>query len=111
MASRPAAKGARVRARRSAPLRPHLPHLDQAQLDLIALALAALSIFLAFVVHLSWDGGAAGDALVAGLRWLVGAVHHLIPAALMAAAVVIALRPVLPAVRPFRAGALCLLVA
>ena len=111
MASRPAAKGARVRARRSAPFRPHLPHLDQAQLDLIALALAALSIFLAFVVHLSWDGGAAGDALVAGLRWLVGAVHHLIPAALMAIAVVIALRPVLPAVRPFRAGALCLLVA
>ena len=111
MASRPAAKGARPRAPRSAPLRPHLPHLEQAQLDLIALALAALSIFLAFVIHLSWDGGAAGDALVAGLRWLIGEVHHLVPAALMAIAVVIALRPVLPAVRPFRAGALCLLVA
>ena len=111
MASRPAAKGARPRARRSAPVRPHLPRLDQAHLDLIALALAALSIFLAFVIHLSWDGGAAGDGLVAGLRWLVGEVHHLVPAALMAIAVVIALRPVLPAVRPFRAGALCLLVA
>ena len=111
MATRTAAKRARPRARRSAPFRPHLPHLDQAQLDLIALALAALSIFLAFVVHLSWDGGAAGDALVAGLRWLIGEVHHLVPAALMAIAVVLALRPVLPAVRPFRAGALCLLVA
>jgi S-DNA-T family DNA segregation ATPase FtsK/SpoIIIE len=111
MASRTAAKGTRARARRSASFRPHLPRLDQAQLDLIALALAALSIFLAFVIHLSWNGGAAGDALVAGLRWLVGAAHHLIPAALMAVAVVIALRPVLPAVRPFRAGALCLLVA
>lgn len=111
MATRTAGNRPRARARRSAPARPHLPHLEQAHLDLIALGLAALSIFLAFVIHLRWDGGSAGDGLVAGLRWLIGGVHLLVPAALMASAAIIALRPVLPAVRPFRAGGVCLLIA
>ncbi|CAA9495106.1 MAG: DNA translocase FtsK [uncultured Solirubrobacteraceae bacterium] len=111
MATRTAGNRPRARARRSAPARPHLPHLEQAHLDLIALGLAALAIFLAFVIHLRWDGGTAGDGLVAGLRWLIGGVHVLIPAALMASAAIIALRPVLPAVRPFRAGGVCLLIA
>ncbi|MBA2644565.1 MAG: DNA translocase FtsK 4TM domain-containing protein, partial [Solirubrobacterales bacterium] len=111
MATRTAGNRPRARARRSAPARPHLPHLEQAHLDLIALGLAALSIFLAFVIHLRWDGGTAGDGLVAGLRWLIGGVHVLVPATLMATAAIIALRPVLPAVRPFRAGGVCLLIA
>ena len=111
MATRTAGNRPRARARRSSPARPHLPHLEQAHLDLIALGLAALAIFLAFVIHLRWDGGTAGDGLVAGLRWLIGGVHVLIPVALMASATIIALRPVLPAVRPFRAGGVCLLIA
>ena len=40
--------------------------------------------------------------------WLIGAVHYVVPAALLAAGAMLVLRPVLPAVRPFRTGALCL---
>src|SRR5829696_2441155 len=102
------------RARRSAPQpawRPRVPVLEQRHWDLIGLALVALAIFLAFLVYLGWDGGEAGDWLVDRLRRLVGAVHYVVPVGLLAAGAVLVLRPVLPAVRPFRAAAACLLVA
>ena len=56
----------------------------------------------------STSGGTAaraGGAIVQGLRWLLGAVTTRSPAALLAAGAIIVLRPVLPAVRPFRAAA------
>ena len=71
----------------------------------------AVAVFLTFLIYLGWDGGRAGDGLVGGLRDLVGAVHYMIPAGLLAAGAVLVLRPVLPTVRPFRAGAACLFVA
>src|SRR4051812_513531 len=104
---------ARPRARRSS-VRwsvPALPQLEQRHIDLIGLALVGLGVFFAFVVYLGWDGGKAGAAGVDGLRWLVGAAHYLVPPALIAAGAVLVLRPVLPAIRPFRAGALCLFAA
>ena len=88
-----------------------MPALEQRHWDLIGLALVAVSVFLAFLIYLGWDGGRAGDGLVSGLRDLVGAVHYLIPAGLLATGAVLVLRPVLPAVRPFRAAAACLLIA
>jgi S-DNA-T family DNA segregation ATPase FtsK/SpoIIIE len=102
------------RARRSAPpsaWRGRLPEFEQRHWDLIGMALVALAIFLAFLVYLGWDGGQAGGALVDGLRRLVGAVHYLIPVALLASGAVLVMRPVLPAVRPFRAAGACLFVA
>ena len=102
------------RARRAAPQpawRARLPVLEQRHWDLIGLALVALAIFLAFLVYLDWEGGAAGGWLVDELRRLVGAMHHLVPVALLAAGAVLVLRPVLPAVRPFRAAAACLFAA
>ena len=48
---------------------------------------------------MDWDGGRAGDAAVEGLQVLIGAVHYLVPAALMAAGAILVLRPVLPAVQ------------
>ncbi len=100
------------RARRSSVAwPPRLPPLEQRHLDLIGLSLVALGIFLAFVVYLRWDGGKGGAAAVDGLRWLVGAGHYLIAPALLAAGAVLILRPVLPAIRPFRAGGLCLFAA
>jgi len=102
------------RARRSAPpsaWRGRMPALEQRHWDLIGLALVAIAIFLAFLVYLGWDGGRAGTGLVDGLRDLVGEMHYLIPVALLATGAVLVLRPVLPAVRPFRAAAGCLLVA
>ena len=97
------------RARRSSP-RWQPPKLDQRHFDVIGLALVATAIFFSFVVYMDWDGGRAGDAAVEGLQVLIGAVHYLVPAALMAAGAILVLRPVLPAVRPFKAGAVCLFV-
>jgi DNA segregation ATPase FtsK/SpoIIIE, S-DNA-T family len=105
----PTRKPAR-RARRSAP-RLRLPVLEQRQLDLIGLGLVALGLFFAFLVYFGWDGGRAGSQGVEGLRWLLGAGHYLVPVALCAAGAILMLRPMLPAVRPFRSGAICLFAA
>jgi DNA segregation ATPase FtsK/SpoIIIE, S-DNA-T family len=100
------------RARRAAPVSwPSLPQLEQRQLDLIGLALVAAGIFLGGLIYLSWDGGAAGTRAVDGLRDLVGAVHYIVPAGFVAAGAILVLRPMLPAVRPFRAGGACLFAA
>ncbi|HSD76463.1 MAG TPA: DNA translocase FtsK 4TM domain-containing protein, partial [Solirubrobacteraceae bacterium] len=111
-ARKPSKKPARARARRSAvPWRPRLPALDQRRLDLLGLGLVAAGVFLTFPLYLGWDGGAAGSALVDALRTVLGMVAYAAPPALVAAGAVVVLGPVLPAVRPFRAGALCLLAA
>jgi len=102
------------RARRAAPQpawRERLPVLEQRHWDLIGLALVACAIFLAFLIYLGWEGGAAGGWLVDGLRRLVGEMHYLVPVALLAAGAVLVMRPVLPAVRPFRVAAACLFAA
>ncbi|HET9737695.1 MAG TPA: DNA translocase FtsK 4TM domain-containing protein [Solirubrobacteraceae bacterium] len=108
----PASKKRKPRARRSSPLaRPGLPKLEQRQLDLIGLGLVAAAVFLAFLIYLEWDGGEAGGWAVDGLRRAIGAVHYGVPVALLAAGAILVLRPMLPAVRPFRSGGLCLFVA
>jgi S-DNA-T family DNA segregation ATPase FtsK/SpoIIIE len=96
------------RARRSAPAR---PTLEQRHWDLIGLGLVACAIFLAFLVYLGWEGGTVGTALVDGMKDLVGRVHVLVPVGLLATGALIVMRPVLPAVRPFRAAAACLLLS
>ena len=85
--------------------------LEQRQIDLIGLGLVALGVFAGFVIYLGWDGGEAGEGLVDGVAWLIGAVHWTLPLALFAAGAILVLRPVLPTLRPFRAGAVCLFVA
>jgi S-DNA-T family DNA segregation ATPase FtsK/SpoIIIE len=62
-------------------------------------------------LYLGWDGGAAGHAAKDGLAYLVGKVSYGVPVAIAAAGAILVLRPVLPAVRPFRSGALCLFAA
>jgi len=105
---KPARKPAARRARRSGP---NFPTLEQRQLDLIGLALVGLALFFAFLVYFGWDGGRAGSHAVEGLRWLLGAAHYLVPVALAAGGAILMLRPVLPAVRPFRSGAICVFLA
>src|SRR3954468_6070770 len=98
------------RARRSAATwRPRLPVLEQHHVDLLGLGLVALGVFLAFPLYLGWDGGAAGQAATDGLAYAVGEGAYAAPAAIAAAGALLVLRPVLPTLRPFRAGALCLL--
>src|SRR3954447_21061631 len=94
------------RARRSAPhWRVSLPRLEQRHFDVIGLGLVATAIFFAFVIYLGWDGGEAGDGAVEGLRIVLGAVHYIVPAALMAAGAILVLRPVLPAIPALQARA------
>jgi S-DNA-T family DNA segregation ATPase FtsK/SpoIIIE len=106
-----ARKPARRGARRPARSRPHLPVLEQRHLDLLGLGLVALGVFLAFPLYLGWDGGAVGGGITDGLSYLVGQVAYAAPAAVVALGATIVLRPVLPAVRPLRSGALCLFAA
>src|SRR5436190_7254210 len=104
-------KRPKPRARRSAGWRAQLPLLEQHHVDLIGLALVAAGIFLVFPLWMRWDGGRGGEALVDGLRYLVGVLAYGAPVALCAIGAICVLRPVLPAVRPFRAGGICLLAA
>jgi S-DNA-T family DNA segregation ATPase FtsK/SpoIIIE len=114
--SKPAAKrrgksaAKKARARRSTlSWRPRLPVLEQRHLDLAGLGLVAAGVFLAFPLYLGWDGGEAGQGIVEGLTWAAGTVAYATPFALVAAGALLVMRPVLPALRPFRAGALCLI--
>ncbi len=91
--------------------RDSLPVLEQRHLDLLGLALVCLGVFLAFPLYLGWDGGRAGEAIVRGARYLAGEIAYAAPVALVAAGAILVMRPVLPAVRPFRSGALCLLAS
>jgi DNA segregation ATPase FtsK/SpoIIIE, S-DNA-T family len=107
----PAAKR-KPRARRSSPVAwPSLPALEQRHLELIGLALVAAGIFFAGLIYLGWDGGRGGGWALDGLRRLIGAVHYGVPVALVATGALVVLGPMLPAVRPFRAGGLCLFAA
>src|SRR3954470_5578266 len=82
------------RARRSPPhWRVSLPRLEQRHFDVIGLGLVATAIFFAFVSYLDWDGGGAGDGGAGGPPRVLGAVHYIVPAALMAAGAILVLRP------------------
>ncbi|MEA2471401.1 MAG: segregation ATPase FtsK/SpoIIIE, family, partial [Thermoleophilaceae bacterium] len=85
--------------------------LEQHQLDLIGLGLVALAAFLAFVFYLGWDGGKVGEGLANGFIFLFGGVGYVVPVAMFGAGAVLVLRPLLPSVRPFRSGAICLFLA
>ncbi len=99
------------RAKRAPVQAMHVPLLEQRHLDLIGLGLVAIGVFLAFPVYFGFDGGAAGHAATDGLAYLVGQVALAVPVAIVLGGALFVLRPVLPAVRPFRAGALCLFMA
>ncbi|MBF6619621.1 MAG: DNA translocase FtsK [Patulibacter sp.] len=87
------------------------PALDQRQFDQIGLGLLALAVFLVFLMYLGSWGGAIGDAMVGGLRSLFGQIAYLVPPVVAATGMILILRPLLPAVRPFRTGAILLVLA
>ena len=88
-----------------------MPQLQQRHYDLIGLGAVALASFLAFVFYLGWDGGRVGEAIARGLLLGFGAVGYAAPLVLLGAGALLILRPMLPAVRPFRTGAACLVAA
>jgi DNA segregation ATPase FtsK/SpoIIIE, S-DNA-T family len=108
MASR---RSKRRRARKAWWPRLGLPQLEQRHLDLIGLGLVAFAAFFACVFYLGWAGGEVGEALAGALRFLFGAVAYGVPVALLAAGVLLIMRPALPSTHPFTTGALCLAAA
>ncbi|MGX6449936.1 DNA translocase FtsK 4TM domain-containing protein, partial [Patulibacter sp. S7RM1-6] len=85
--------------------------LEQRQFDQIGLGLVALAVFLVFLMYLGSWGGAIGDALVDGLRSLLGQVAYLTPPLVAVTGLMLVLRPLLPALRPFRLGGVLLVLA
>ncbi|MBA2504828.1 MAG: DNA translocase FtsK [Thermoleophilaceae bacterium] len=124
MARRPARKKpapARTAKKRPAPRKKkrgnfdtpkfEMPVLEQYHKDLIGLGLLALAAFFAFVFYLGWNGGEVGDALKQGFVFLLGNVAYFVPVVLLGAGALMVLGPLLPTVRPFRAGTACVLSA
>ena len=93
-------------SRRRGPVR-----LQQRHFDVLGLGFVALGVLLGFVLYAHWDGGRAGDSLAKGLAWLIGEARLGIPVALVGAGVVLVMRPLIPTVKPFRAGTVLLFAA
>ncbi len=93
--------------------RPRLPSLALAphHVDIVALALIALGVFLGGVAYGHWAGGALGDGAVRATRFLFGALGYAVPAALVFAGVLVLARELRPPARPMRTGSLCLVAA
>ncbi len=102
---------AKAPARRAATPRPRLnplpTELEQHHREVIGLVLMALAVYLGAVLWLGWGGGKVGYGFSVGLTYLFGKVAYLAPLVLAAASAILILRPMLPAVRPLRAGAAC----
>ncbi len=92
-----------------------LPVLNQRQRDILGLALVAAGIFMGFVLYGAEGspspGGRAGHGLAVALGWMLGRARVLAPIALVLGGGALLLRPILPAMRPLRAGAICLFAA
>jgi DNA segregation ATPase FtsK/SpoIIIE, S-DNA-T family len=88
-----------------------LPVLEQRHWDLIGLALVGFAAFFACVFYLGWAGGEVGEALAGAMLFMFGGVGHGAPVVLFAAGALIVVRPMIPAVHPFKTGTLCLALA
>src|SRR5689334_18935059 len=76
------------------------PMLDQSQRDVLGLALAAVGVFMGFVIYGHWDGGRVGHGLNVAVGWCVGEARVLAPIALVVAAAALLLAGAMPARRP-----------
>jgi DNA segregation ATPase FtsK/SpoIIIE, S-DNA-T family len=85
-----------------------LPAIEQHQRDLIGLGLVAFGCFLAVVLYGGETGGRVGEATADALRFLLGGVAYLAPIGFVAGGVLLVVDDLLPSLRPFRAGAICL---
>ncbi len=77
----------------------------------VGLGIVAFAAFFACVFYFGWAGGEVGEGLADGILFLLGGAGYLTPIALFGAGAPIVLRPMLPAVHPFKTGALCLFAA
>ena len=102
------------RARRSLLVtRPKLPSLalEPHHVDIVALALIAVGIFLGGIAYVHWSGGTLGDGSVRAARFLFGALGYAVPVVLVGAGGLILIRELRPPAPPLRTGLLCLVAA
>jgi S-DNA-T family DNA segregation ATPase FtsK/SpoIIIE len=85
--------------------------LEPHQVDVIALALIALGIFLAGVAYRIWGGGTLGAGAVRAAKLVFGALGYVVPVVLVLTGVLVLAREWRPPMRPLRTGALCLTAA
>ncbi|HEY4896528.1 MAG TPA: DNA translocase FtsK [Solirubrobacteraceae bacterium] len=93
---------------------PQLPMLDQRQRDVLGLALVAAGVFMGFVLWGSGPsaaGGGAGHTVAVALGWVFGRARIFAPVVLFLGGGLLLMRPVMPAIRPLRTGAICLFAA
>ncbi len=109
---RPPARAHRSLLASARSLRPIL-QLEPHQIDLLALALVALGIFLGGVTYLHWGGGTLGHGAVTGLRLFVGVLAYVIPVLLLLGGALILGRDLRsgPPLRPIKAGTVCFVLA
>ncbi len=88
-----------------------LLEMEPHEVDIIALALIAIGIFLGGIAYLGWAGGSIGHGTMDTLRLLVGAPAYTIPVVLVIGGVLVLGRELRPPTRPLRMGAICLAVA
>jgi len=84
------------------------PELEPHHVDILALGLVALGVLVGGVAYAGWDGGTLGNGAVTGLRFLLGALGYVVPAALVLGGGLLLARELRPPARPLRTGAICL---
>ncbi len=92
-------------------LRPPSLALEAYHVDVIALALIAVGIFLAGVGYLGWSGGTVGHGVIQAFRFLIGILGYAVPAVLVLSGAMLLLREMRPPARPMRTGATCLMAS
>jgi DNA segregation ATPase FtsK/SpoIIIE, S-DNA-T family len=85
--------------------------LDQRARDVLGLGLVSAGVFMGFVLYGGWNGGQVGHGLAVASGWTLGRARVFVPVALVFGGGVLLLRTLLPALRPLRAGAVCLFAA
>jgi S-DNA-T family DNA segregation ATPase FtsK/SpoIIIE len=104
----PPARARRSRLSSPALLRRPTFVLEPHHVDVLALALIAVGIFLGGVAYAGWAGGALGDGASRAMRFVFGALGYVVPVALVAGGGLVLARELRPPTRPLRTGLLCL---
>ena len=82
--------------------------LEPHHVDILGLALIAAGVLLGGVAYGGWDGGTLGNGAVTGLRFVLGALGYVVPAALVVGGGLVLAREMRPPGRPLRTGTICL---
>ncbi len=82
--------------------------LEPHHVDILGLGLIAVGILLGGVAYGGWDGGTLGNGAITGLRFVLGALGYVVPAALVVGGGLVLAREMRPPSRPLRTGTICL---